>query len=376
MRTLAFFSLALTSALAAACDDDLELVDADEPVAFRCGTPCVNSPYLGSYDITNLTYRNGFESVSPDGQHSMSWTGTRAGQPISAINVLADGTATVTLTTGGIPPSIVGSRLDVVVTDGNTTTNGKIWFAGMTTEAGDEDPSFTVTRYDIRTNVDPGPGHPFIGTDKDPWWAVCPANVFGSNMAVLLSDTHAESIANGSIGWVEYDYTEFAIACDGHSLAKGVTELNVVPRSGHPRSYGHARYSSLMQGWQAVFQGQSRTFLGAPIGVVDTANNPPMFDTLGPIPLPPPVLGEYQWVLESVYKDTGTAARGARCKFTGNAYRPQGEHRNSAYDPPVTQLSGWSSLPECSGSLSLYGDAAFYSVAHIIFQGGGGNGGS
>ncbi|WAS95865.1 hypothetical protein [Nannocystis punicea] len=373
MRTPALFSLALTSALAAACDDDLELVDADEPVAFRCGIPCVNSPYLGSYDITNLTYRHGFESVSPDGEHSMSWTGTKSGATISAINVTVDGTATVSLSTGSTVP-IVGSRLDLVVNYGGTTTNGKVWFAGVTTEPGDEDDSFTVTRYDIRTNVYPGPAHEFVGTEKDPWWTVCPANVHGSNMAVLLSDTHADSIADGSIGWVNYDYTEFAIACDGHSLAKGVTELNVVPRSGHARSYGYDHYSSLMQGWQAVFQGQSRTFLGAPVGVVDTAHSPPLFHTLGPIPLPPPIIGQYQWVLESVYKDTGTATRGARCKFTGNAYRLQGEHRNSAYDPPVAQIAGWSSLPECSGNLSQYGDVAFYSVAHIIFQQGGGGG--
>ncbi|MDC0721082.1 hypothetical protein [Nannocystis bainbridge] len=372
MRTSVFLSsLVLTTLIAAACDEEpgLSELEADEPVAFRCGTPCLNSPYLGVYDITNQSYRHDVEADSPDGAYSMQWhTGTIGGATISSINVSVDGVATVATSTGATVP-IVGARFDLEINDGAATTNGKIWFATGSSSAGDEAPSFNVTRYDIRTNIDPGPGHPAHVAHGETWYSVCPITPGGINNAVLLSHTHAN--ANGSIGSVVSDSTEFVIACDGHALAKGVTELNVVPRSGHARSYGHARYSSLVQGWQAIFAGATRTYLGAKVGVVDTANSPPLFDTVGPIPLPPPVLGQYEWILESVYKDTGNVSRGARCKFTSHPLRPGGEHRNAVYDPPVANLAGWSSLPECSGNLSQFGDAAFYTISHMIYNGSG-----
>lgn len=357
IRTSILFSLASLTVLLAACD-------VDEPSVFRCGTPCVNSPYLGVLDITNQSLRPGVDAIGPDGQLSVRWTaGVMAPTKtaIDAITVSPHGAASVALATGQTVP-IVGARFDLTVTRGDTSTSRKLWFADATTEQGDEDPTFTITRYDIRTDVDPGADHEDFGRiDGESWWSICPTIEGGSNLAVLLPATHAD--ADGGVGWVALDDGEYAIACDGHSLAKGLTELNVVPRAGGARGYGHARYSSLMQGWQAVFAGESRTFFGAEVGIRDAANDPPLFDTLDSLRRRTPAAGEYEWILESVYRDTGDEARGAQCKFTTHPLRPLGAHRNPAYDPPVDLLSGWRSLPECSGDPSRYGDVAFYSLA-------------
>ena len=370
MRTSTQFLLALTSVLLAApaCDaeEDLDAVDQDEPTAFRCGTPCFNSPYLGAWDITNQSIRANNNAVSPDGALSVRWvSGTLGGVGIGGITVNPQGAAMVSLSSAPAAP-ITGARFNLIVTENNTTHLGKIRFAGATTTQGDEDPTFTITRYDIRTNVNPGPDHQDFGQyEGDHWYSVCPITQGGTNKAVLLSQTHTDQVADS--GSVRQNTTEFAIACDGHALSKGVTQLNVIPRPGTTRSYGHARYSSLVQGWQAIFHGDSHTYLGAEIGVVDVANNPPLFNTLGPIPLPPPIVGQYEWILESVYKDTGAGNRGAQCKFTTHALRSGGDHRNSFYDPPTEMIPGWDSLPQCSGALSQYGDVAFYSVSHMIY---------
>lgn len=377
MRTPTLFLLASTFSLAA-CDagEVTGLVDADDAVAFRCGTPCVNSPYLGVYDITNQATRPDVDATSPDGQYTMRWTSGHVhpmGASVTSMSVSAQGVATVDLANGAMNVPITGKEFNLEIFDGVNTETGKIWFAGATTEPGDEDPSFTITRYDIRTNVDPGPGGHVHFYDENgvSWWSVCPA-VDGSHTAVLLDQTHAHT--SGSVGWVDYATTGYAIACDGHALSKGVTELNVVPEPGSSRGYGYDHYSSLIQGWQAVFQDSSWTYLGAQVGVVDLVNDPPLFDTLGPIPLPSPIVGQYEWILESVYEDTGHAhTRGAQCKYTGHPLRPKGEHRNANYDPPVDEIPGWSSLPQCSGDLSQYGDVAFYTISHMIYGGGGGS---
>ena len=368
MPTSTHFLLALTSLLVAApaCDveDDLEFIDEDEPTAFRCGSPCLsgNSPYLGTWDITNQFFSPNHDSKSPDGDLSMRWTGIKGGNAITGVEVDREGAATVAFSSGPAEP-IAGARFNVTVNDGGTIEYGKIWFRSATATAGVLDPNFTVTRYDIRTNINPGPDHVSFGEyEGDDWWSVCPVNLYGTNTAVLLSEAHADQ--SGDWGAVRLKEDEFVIACDGHSLAKGVTNLNVIPRSGATRSYGYDRYSSLMHGWQALFHGVSRTQLGTQVAVVDTANTPPLFDTRIPILLTPPKYFGYQWMLESVYgQAVDKIDSGAQCKFTSHPQRPHGEHRNSHYDPPVTLLSGWSALPECTGALSQYGDVAFYSVA-------------
>ncbi len=370
MRTTTHFLFALTSLLIAApaCDveEDLEFVDEDEDesIAFRCGSPCLgsNSPYLGAWDITNQSVlpNPNHDAVSPDGELSMRWTGVKGGNAITYVHVDHQGAATVAVSGGPTEP-IAGARFNVTVKDGLTTETGKIWFSSATATPGVEDPSFTVTRYDIRTNINPGPDHVSFGEyEGDDWWSVCPVTVGGNNTAVLLSHTHADQ--KDDWGTVRLKEDEFVIACDGHALAKGVTQLNVIPRNGSTRSYGYGHYSSLIQGWQALFDDTSWTYLGAKVGVVDTVNSPPLFDTRDVI-TPPPILGQYHWILESVYKDTGTNSRGAQCKFTGHVQRPGGDHRNSAYDAPVAKIPGWSSMPECSGALNQYGDVAFYSVS-------------
>ncbi len=370
MPTSTHFLLALSSLLIAApaCDveDDLDFIDEDESVGFRCGSPCLgsNSPYLGTWDITNQFVVPNHDAVSPEGGLSMRWTGVKGGNAITDIWVDREGAATVVVSGGATAP-ITGARFNVTVNDGATTEIGKIWFSSATATPGVEDPSFTVTRYDIRTNINPGPDHVSFGEyEGDDWWSVCPITLSGNNTAVLLSHTHADQ--SGDWGAVRLKEDEFAIACDGHALAKGVTNLNVIPRNGSTRSYGYARYSALMHGWQALFHGVSRTQLGTEVALVDTANTPPLFDTRGLITLPPTQGIAYQWMLESVYKPAVDKINsGAQCKFTSHPQRPRGEHRNSLYDPPVTTISGWKYLPECTGALSQYGDVAVYSVASL-----------
>ncbi len=375
MRTSTHFLLALTSLLVAApaCDveEDLEFIDEDEDesVAFRCGSPCLgsNSPYLGAWDITNQSIRSQGDVESPDGTLSTRWTaGWLNGVSIGAIDLNSEGAAMVSLVNNP-PAPITNAKFSLVVTEGDNTHTGLIWFAGASSAQGVEDPNFTITRYDIRTDINPGPDHTNFGKHNNEgpnWYSICPVTQGGTNMAVLLTKTHADQ--DGDTGSVREERTEFAIACDGHALSKGVTQLNVIPSSGSTRSYGYDHYSSLIQGWQALFHGDSWTYLGAPVGVVDTVNDPPLFDTRDPITLTPPIIGNYQWILESVYKDTGLANRGAQCKFTGHYLRPGGDHRNSLYDAPVAKIPGWSSLPECSGALNQYGDVAFYSVSFMV----------
>ena len=379
MRTSTQFLLALTSMLVAApaCDveEDLDSVDQDEPTAFRCGTPCLNSPYLGAWDITNQSIRANTSATSPDGTLTTQWAnGLREGWAISGgITLNAQGAATVQISPSNAVVPITGTKFYLGITEPGGTHVGRIWFAGATSTQGDEDPSFTITRYDIRTDVNPGPDHTNFGKHNNEgpdWYSVCPVTQGGTNKAVLLAKTHADQ--DGDSGSVREHATEFVIACDGHAMSKGVTQLNVIPSPGITRSYGYDHYSSLIQGWQAFFHGDTWTYLGATVGVVDTLHNPPLFDTREVISLPPPILGQYQWILESVYKDTGLANRGAQCKFTGHVLRPGGDHRNSAYDAPVTKINGWSNLPECTGALNQYGDVAFYSISHMIFPPGGG----
>ncbi len=383
MRTSTQFLLALTSVLLAApaCDveEDLDIDDQDEPTAFRCGTPCLNSPYLGAWDITNQSIGANTPVTSPDGTLTTQWgNGLRDGWPISgSITLNAQGAATVEISPSNAVVPITNSKFYLGITEGGVQHVGRIWFAGATTTQGDEDPTFTITRYDIRTDVNPGPDHTNFGKHNNEgpdWYSVCPITQGGTNKAVLLAMTHADQV--GDSGSVREHTREFAIACDGHAMSKGVTQLNVIPRPGTARSYGYGPYSSLIQGWQAIFHGDSHTYLGAAVGVVDTANNPPLFNTLDPITLPTPIVGQYEWILESVYKDTGAGNRGAQCKFTSHPLRSDGDHRNSWYDWPVATVNGWASLPECAGALNQYGHVAFYSVSHMVYQLGDQGGGS
>lgn len=103
-------------------------------------------------------------------------------------------------------------------------------------------------------------------------------------------------------------------------------------------------------------------------GKIDHAevHSPRWFDQTTSLP-PPPLVGYYTYVPESVYHYVS----GAGCYYT-DANFPEGAHRRPEYDPPGAEIPHWNSLPHCGveSQWAGFGNVSVHSVRHIIPGGG------
>ncbi|WAS95868.1 hypothetical protein [Nannocystis punicea] len=216
-----------------------------------------------------------------------------------------------------------------------------------------------------------------------------PASAEASGQALVLqyvalgSDGEAARLADGRASGPFHaeDPSTSVFACQGHALAKPQEFLAVTPNSyvdanaPGERSYGLAGYDALVHAYRAFYAGEPRTTPGTPVNLKDLAHDPPWFDqTASDYLPPPPTLGSWRFVLESVYKDADALGDplGANCYYTDSEF-PNGAHRR--FDPPGgnPELPGWSTMTSCGGTSSdwaEFGPVGVFVLKHVIPGGG------
>lgn len=354
----AVYSLLFTLAVVAACDDPEDFLgDPDDPTTLRCTPPnCYssNSPYIGSWNVSNLPAEAFVTRSSPDGSATMYWqSGTIHSTPEGR------------LTMSGM--SIVGRTLTYTITANGVTTSGhQLKFLSEEIPSGGT--YFNVPRYQIGTSVPPADPIEFPLVAKG-LYSVCPQSEEGTK-AVVLKGVKLSN-APGDIMVLVPDNTNLVIACMGHALGKPATQLEVLPTTNAmfpymggqvDRGYGPLNYSGTVEAFRAFFDHHSWTVVGTEIHLRDEAHSPRWFDQTTSLP-PPPVIGYYTYVPESVYHYVS----GAECYYT-DANFPEGAHRRPEYDPPGAAIPQWNSLPDCGAQSQWagFGNVSVHTVRHII----------
>ncbi|WAS90588.1 hypothetical protein [Nannocystis punicea] len=415
------FSLAAASA---GCDelaaDDLA-GQPDEPVSLRCEDPpnCwgTNSPYVGNYQFSNVRTREGVEAPTPsvNSDDDAKWeTGKLqlADSSWVSFDFLAP-TAEGQLI-AHIPSTNTYEPLDQALqaffvlrihrpAASPPTQLVPIWLRHHDVSPSPATPTFRVWTYTIAAMATPPsgsypsegvppslpPGTPF---GPNPWdgtyYSICPASLHETGKALALQ--HVALNFDGQAAWLEgarqggsYDLKQpstSVLACQGHAFAKPQEFLAISPNSYHnandpgERSYGISGYNAAANAYRAYFDGAPRTVLGTPINFKDLAHNPPWFDQTTPAFLPtPPIIGDWEFVLESVYKDVDANGDvlGANCYYTESRFLA-GVHR--LFSPPGTSLPGWSNMASCGAtqsSWSTYGPIGAFVMEFIDPLGGG-----
>ncbi|PCC69408.1 hypothetical protein SAMN02745121_08136 [Nannocystis exedens] len=413
--------LALNISLAAtagACDDDLAADDgggwADAPVSFReCLPPecTTNSPYVGNYPFSNIRTRRNHSSNTPFAGVSTysrwssgmfqrannTWMSFDFLVPTAEGRLYAYDSATNTLEAidQGQQVFFALTITDYSV-DPVTVQTIPMWIKGVTKSSPTS--TFDAWKYTIATKaIPPTASFPSEGspasvpptTGANPWsgtyYSICPVSDEESGEALILQ--YAELVFDDEAAWLEDGFglgpfhveipSTSVIACQGQAFSKPQEFLAVTPNSyvdanaPGERSYGLDNYTALANAYRAFYDGESRTELGTPVYFKDFRHDPPWFDqtTSAYLP-PPPILGSWQFVLESVYKDVDSLGnpRGANCYYT-NANFPSGVHR--LYDPPGgnANLPGWSSMPSCGATQSNwddFGPVGAFVLKHVL----------
>ncbi|MCY0986716.1 hypothetical protein OV203_06270 [Nannocystis sp. ILAH1] len=408
------FSLAATTA----CDDDLAAHDsggwADDAVSFReCLPPecTTNSPFVGDFPFSNIrTKRNasadtpvvGVSAYSRWNQGTFqkadySWMSFDYLLPTAEGRLYAYDSATNTAEAIDQGRQVFFA-LSIYDNSVNPPTNNTValWIKDVTTSS--PAPGFDAWKYTIATKVTPpSSDFPSVGSPADvppttgpnPWsgtyYSICPASDDESGEALILQ--YSKLKFDGDAAWLEDGFelgpvnlespSISVIACQGHAFSKPQEFLGITPNSyvdaNFPgeRSYGLDNYTAAADAYRAFFDGESRTVLGTPVYFKDLRHNPPWFDqtTSAYLP-PPPIIGSWQFILESVYKDVDSFGDplGATCYYT-DANFPSGAHR--LYDPPAgnANLPGWSSMPSCGAAQSNwddFGPIGAFVLKHVI----------
>jgi hypothetical protein len=213
-------------------------------------------------------------------------------------------------------------------------------------------------------------------------YEVCPAGgEDNTRSVVMLPDVQATwvvtSFDDGLAELVASTASKFSLACDGYAEAKGYVRGKVLPNTGGARNYGVANYNGFTHAMRALFrklgttdQYDALTEHGTVVRLKDLKNSPPLFNELTQTP---PAIGYGHYLLESVYN--GDAAlqsgrKGATCKKAyvdfpcsgaGETEFPDGIHRRPEFSPPMTDIPGWSELPDCDMvHLNTFGAVGVY----------------
>lgn len=409
--------VALNFALAsAACDEvatDGSAGQSDDPVAFRCDDPplCLsNSPYVGDYQFSNIRTRENIEAPTPTvnspdesrWEYGILQRGPGDWVPFDFLIPTAEGRLIAHDYDDGTVEFIDEALQAFVMlrihqpSASPPTQVVPIWIKFHDVAPSPTTPTFNVWTYTIAARTEPptsdypedGPSSfpPVAG--PNPWsgtyYSICPVSLEESGKALVLK--HAVLNFDGSAAWLEngvgsgsYDLknpSTSVIACQGHAFAKPQEFLAITPNSdahaNEPgeRSYGLAGYNAAANAYRAFYDGAPRTELGTSVRFKDLAHNTPWFDQTTDLPSPP-IIGNWEAVLESVYKDENPL--GANCYYTDSRF-PNGVHRR--YDPPGgnANLPGWSSMMSCGATQSSwdnFGPVGAFVIKHILPGGGG-----
>lgn len=395
MRTLTKLLLAINTGLAlnaAACadlsaDSDGFAEAGENPIGFRDDYVCPgdircleNSPWVGDYAFSNLPRFASTPKPDPFGHATFEMTG--------ATKVINDEVKAVTLLIsdeGQLKAVRTDNQQQVSVTDtiltftidpdnGDPSTTVELAFKSETTPSAGT--YFDMPRYEIVTDVVPTDTVTFPEHAERPgWYHVCP-QASGTNKAIVLKNVRLQH--DHTLATLVSDDETMVLACERQALAKGATNLEVLPNSGWSilhnggtvnRNYGLTNYNALVNAYRAFYSGDARTLEGTQVFFRDVANSPPKFDQVDPIHLPPaPILGSYNFFLESVYDD----ASGAACR----SYTPEfvrGVHRNPSYSPPGLVFAApthddWDSMDNCDDNtydLADHGSVAAYVIKFV-----------
>jgi hypothetical protein len=361
-------------------DDDYEC-----PGDIRC---LGNSPWVGDYAFSNFPRVPDVPKPDPFGK--ATFTMTHAKKVIDEVErdvtlVVGDeGTLTAKRTDNQQEVSIAGTTFTFILdpVDGDPIYNVEIVIKSETTP--NSGSYFDMPRYEIFTDLVPDDIDTFPEDPARPGlYHVCP-QAAGANKAIVLKNVrlkHSKQLAE-----LTSDDQTVVLACERQALAKGATNLEVLPNSGWniphnggvvDRHYGITQYNALINAYRAFYSGDARTLEGTQVFFRDLANTPPMFDQLDPSYLPPaPILGSYNFLLESVYDDaSGAACRAYTAEF------PRGVHRNLAYSPPGLAFAApayeeWDDMDNCDDStydLADHGFVAAYVIRLVSPNTGGGS---
>lgn len=352
MRTLTCTSL-LSLALIAApgCDDDLAFdaeFTAEGDVTPRCiGSGCTvgglgNTSRIGDHALSNLSRALGVNA--PNVSSSVRITGGVGywgGAPLSVtgLEVKPSGELRVNLGTAWIQGTAVkNTRLDVVVTPSDPNKPafaGKLWISDVSCAPGKYDPSLTICKYQIVTNVKPSdtvtyPMHQkFFG-----WYHTCPNEDEQGTLSAwekyssVLSPNATLSAPPSTTPAIHSSPGYFINGCLNGAVSKGQYWLNAFYDSTAYRGLDPSQRTAMLLMWMAWFDGQTRTIPGQTIAPHD------------------PIKGLFTWTnsqlwdIEGGYGSTGATCRGGSLEY--------GMHR--LIPEPVLNLAGWANLPHCDAN--------------------------
>ncbi|MBZ5711972.1 ADYC domain-containing protein [Nannocystis pusilla] len=405
MRTITRTSLAIPTVLAlhtAACGDlaadsdgfasadAVDFRDTSDEADYECpgDIRCLgNSPWVGDYAFSN--FPRFADTPKPDPYAGVTFEMTGATKIIDdveeevTLQVTDEGRLTAVRTVNQQEVSVEGTVFTFIVqpTGGGPSTTVELAIKTETTPSAGT--YFDMPRYTVFTDVTPADTDTFPEDSERPgWYHVCP-QADGTNKAIVLKNVRLRY--SKQLAELVSDDQSVVLACERQALAKGATNLEVLPNSGWNvvtgsgivnRHYGRDNYNALINAYRAYYSGDARTVQGTQVFFRDLAHNPPMFDQLDPSYLPPaPIVGSYNFVLESVYSTSG-----ASCKSYTSAF-PEGVHRNPTYSPPGLVFAeptyeAWDDLNNCDDNtydLDDHGEVASYVIEFVNPFGGGGS---
>ncbi|MCY1058507.1 ADYC domain-containing protein [Nannocystis sp. SCPEA4] len=393
LHTAACGDLAADSdGFAGADEDAVEFRDTSGDSDYECpgDIRCLgNSPWVGDYAFSN--FPRFADTPKPDPYASATFEMTGATKVINdveeevTLGVTDEGRLTAVRTVNQQEVSVEGTIFTYTIqpTGGGPSTTVEIKVKSETTPSAGT--YFDMPRYAIFTDIIPTDTDTFPEDPERPgWYHVCP-QADGTNKAIVLKNVRLRYYEH--LAELVSDDESVVLACERQALAKGATNVEVLPNSGWSvvtpngtvnRHYGLQQYNALINAYRAFYSGDARTVQGTQIFFRDLAHSPPMFDQLDPSYLPPaPIVGSYQFVLESVYSTTG-----ASCK-SYSTFFPEGVHRNPVYSPPGDVFAeptyeAWDDMDNCDDNtydLPDHGSVASYVIRFVNPWGGGGSSG-
>ncbi|MCY1072474.1 ADYC domain-containing protein [Nannocystis sp. RBIL2] len=343
MRTSTTALLFLASALG--CDDELSVgIGEADDVAQRCpATDCSgglsNTSRIGDHKLSNLakTRRepaaNDTADVRIEGgtiEHFGSLVG------ITELDVEADGELKLKLGTfgwiGGTAVKGATFYVDIDPLDGAPTFGAELKIADAWCSPGAYDPTMTICRYELVTNVvpkDPGrypesekvAGYHHICPNEDEGGALGADYKFSSVLSPNVS-----LFSSSKLGpYITDTPGIFINGCINGAVSKGQFQLNAFYDPTAHRGLQVSQRTAMLRAWMAWFEDEPRTVPGRHISMQDPLND--LFDWTS----------DPSWEIEAGY-----GASGARCRGGAPA---TGVHRN--YSDPVIGLPGWETLPTC-----------------------------
>lgn len=371
LASLALFSLTV---MVGACDAPSAATQAAiEEVEFRtCTPPCLNSPFHGIYQWTNLFHGGSVVPVigqkipTPDG------SGTRIAI-LSMTKAGFNATYSRVTDTGrwqigpgdGVWVSPLGYTLTIGVYDASNNLIDDTHSILVEGELGSPGTYFAHYAYDLTTNWNPGPG--FDQSTKTGRWHICPQNPEGDyrgNWQPAVSTYLGNApVSQPTAGMVTFhsNASVSSFHCNESGPGKLSRHLEVFANGG--ASVGRFMGINAAEAAVNAIRAVASDAAGDSVSTTDFGveyfpvhlNSSPLFDKRDPMLLGP---GE-QYVLEAVYNDTV----GWNCKFS-NIFHPNGVHRNADYDAPGEpgHIHNWGGKSPCGSNLVAHGNVAVYVI--------------